>query len=91
MPKTNVLSFKELKERISLEHVLRHHGLFEGLKLRAKAFGDPAHFVKQQTVLRSASRWKKTASSAFPVMRQEIFWLFGNCRGIGCKTSCLSR
>ena len=29
MQKTTVLSFKELKARISLEHVLRHYNLFD--------------------------------------------------------------
>jgi DNA primase len=37
MQKTNVLSFKELKQRISLEQVLRNYGLFEGLKLKGKS------------------------------------------------------
>jgi hypothetical protein len=46
MPKTNVLSFKELKERISLEHVLRHHGLFEGLKLKGKSLRGPCPFCE---------------------------------------------
>jgi DNA primase len=46
MQRTNVLSFKELKQRISLEQVLRHHGLFEGLKLKGKSHRGPCPFCE---------------------------------------------
>jgi DNA primase len=46
MQKTNVLSFKELKQRISLEHVLQHHGLFEGLRLKGKSHRGPCPFCE---------------------------------------------
>jgi DNA primase len=46
MQKTNVLSFKELKERISLEHVLRHYNLFETLHLKGKSHRGPCPFCE---------------------------------------------
>jgi DNA primase len=46
MQKTNVLSFKEIKQRISIEQVLRHYSLFEGLKLRGKSHRGPCPFCE---------------------------------------------
>jgi DNA primase len=46
MQKINVLSFKELKQRISLEHVLRYYGLFEGLTLKGKSHRGPCPFCE---------------------------------------------
>jgi DNA primase len=46
MQKTNVLSFKEIKQRISLEQVLRHYSLFEGLKLKGKSHRGPCPFCE---------------------------------------------
>jgi DNA primase len=46
MQKTNVLSFKELKQRISLEQVLRYYNLFEGLKLKGKSQRGPCPFCE---------------------------------------------
>jgi DNA primase len=37
MLRNHVLSFKDLKQHISLERVLRHYNLFEGLKLKGKS------------------------------------------------------
>jgi hypothetical protein len=39
MLKNHVLSFKDLKQRISLEQVLRHYNLFDTLTREAKATG----------------------------------------------------
>jgi hypothetical protein len=41
MPKTHALSFKDLKQRVSIEHVLRHYELFEGLRMRGKSHRGP--------------------------------------------------
>jgi hypothetical protein len=46
MQQTNVLSFKEIKQRISLEHVLRHYSLFEGLRLKGKSHRGPCPFCE---------------------------------------------
>jgi DNA primase len=46
MQRTNVLSFKQLKERISLEQVLRHYGLFDGLQLKGKSHRGPCPFCE---------------------------------------------
>jgi hypothetical protein len=46
MQQTNVLSFKKLKERISLEHVLRFYNLFEGLTLKGKSHRGPCPFCE---------------------------------------------
>jgi DNA primase len=46
MQKTNVLSFKEIKQRISLEQVLRHYNLFEGLTLKGKSHRGPCPFCE---------------------------------------------
>jgi DNA primase len=46
MQKTNVLSFKELKQRISLEHVLRQYNLFDTLQLRGKSHRGPCPFCE---------------------------------------------
>ena len=40
------LSFKDLKQRISLEHVLQHSDLFEGFKLKGKSHGGPCPFCE---------------------------------------------
>jgi DNA primase len=37
MLKNHVLSFKELKQRVSLEHVLRHYNLFDTLHVKGKS------------------------------------------------------
>src|ERR671923_2177171 len=37
MQKISALSFKDLKQRISIEQVLRHYNLFEGLQPRGKS------------------------------------------------------
>jgi len=46
MQQTNVLSFKKLKERISLEHVLRHYNLFDTLQLKGKSLRGPCPFCE---------------------------------------------
>jgi DNA primase len=46
MQKTNVLSFKELKQRISLEQVLRHYNLFDTLQLKGKSHRGPCPFCE---------------------------------------------
>ena len=46
MLKNHVLSFKDLKQRISIEHVLRHYSLFEGLKLKGKSHRGPCPFCE---------------------------------------------
>jgi DNA primase len=48
MQQTNVLSFKKLKERISLEHVLRHYNLFDGLQLKGKSHRGPCPFCEAE-------------------------------------------
>jgi DNA primase len=45
MQKTNIL-FKEIKQRISLEQVLRHYSLFEGLTLKGKSHRGPCPFCE---------------------------------------------
>jgi DNA primase len=44
--KTTVLSFKEIKQRISLEQVLQHYNLFEGLELKGKSHRGPCPFCE---------------------------------------------
>jgi hypothetical protein len=39
MASSNFVSFKDLKQRSSIEHVLRHYNLFEGLHLRSRRAG----------------------------------------------------
>jgi DNA primase len=46
MQQTNALSFKELKERISLKHVLQFYNLFEELKLKGKSHRGPCPFCE---------------------------------------------
>jgi DNA primase len=46
MQQTHVLSFKKLKERISLEHVLQQYNLFDGLKLKGKSHRGPCPFCE---------------------------------------------
>jgi DNA primase len=46
MQKTNVLSFKELKQRISIEQVLQHYNLFETLHLKGKSHRGPCPFCE---------------------------------------------
>jgi DNA primase len=46
MQKPNVLSFKELKQRISLEHVLRYYNLFDTLHLKGKSHRGPCPFCE---------------------------------------------
>jgi DNA primase len=48
MQKTNVLSFKDLKQRISIEQVLRHYNLFEGLQPRGKSHRGSCPFCEVQ-------------------------------------------
>src|SRR5918999_6433120 len=44
MLKNHVLSFKDLKQRISIEQVLRHYSLFDGLRLKGKSHRGPCPF-----------------------------------------------
>jgi hypothetical protein len=44
MQQTNALSFKEIKQRISFEQVLRHYGLFDWLQLKGKSHRGPCPF-----------------------------------------------
>src|ERR687888_646893 len=46
MQKTHVLSFKDLKQRISIEQVLRYYNLFEGLQLKGKSHRGPCPFCE---------------------------------------------
>jgi DNA primase len=46
MQKTHALSFKDLKQRVSIEQVLRHYELFEGLRLRGKSHRGPCPFCE---------------------------------------------
>jgi DNA primase len=46
MQKNSALSFKDLKQRISLEQVLRHYNLFNGLRLRGKSHRGPCPFCE---------------------------------------------
>jgi hypothetical protein len=46
MLKNHVLSFKELKQRVSLEQVLRHYNLFDTLQLRGKSHRGPCPFCE---------------------------------------------
>jgi DNA primase len=48
MQKINVLSFKHLKQRISIEQVLRHYNLFEGLQPRGKSHRGYCPFCEVQ-------------------------------------------
>jgi hypothetical protein len=44
MASSNFVSFKDLKQRKSIEHVLRYYNLFEGLYLRSKIHCGPCPF-----------------------------------------------
>jgi DNA primase len=46
MLKNHVLSFKDLKQRISIEQVLRHYNLFDGLQPRGKSHRGPCPFCE---------------------------------------------
>jgi DNA primase len=46
MASSNPISFKELKQRISLEHVLRHYNLFDTLHLKGKSHRGPCPFCE---------------------------------------------
>jgi hypothetical protein len=46
MQTTTVLSFKELKQRISIEQVLRYYQLFDGLRMRGKSHRGPCPFCE---------------------------------------------
>jgi hypothetical protein len=46
MLKNRVLSFKELKQRISIEQVLQHYNLFETLHLKGKSHRGPCPFCE---------------------------------------------
>jgi DNA primase len=48
MLKNHVLSFKDLKQRISIEQVLRHYNLFEGLQPRGKSHRGSCPFCEVQ-------------------------------------------
>lgn len=44
MASSNSVSFKDLKQRSSIEHVLRYYNLFEGLHRRSKIHCGPCPF-----------------------------------------------
>lgn len=46
MQKINVLSFRDLKQRVSIEQVLRHYDLFTGLTLKGKSHRGPCPFCE---------------------------------------------
>jgi hypothetical protein len=46
MQKSSILSFKDLKQRISIEQVLRHYNLFDGLQLKGKSHRGPCPFCE---------------------------------------------
>lgn len=46
MLKNHVLSFKDLKQRVSIEQVLRHYDLFESLTLKGKSHRGPCPFCE---------------------------------------------
>jgi DNA primase len=46
MMSRNPISFKELKQRISIEQVLRHYGLFDTLQLKGKSQRGPCPFCE---------------------------------------------
>ena len=46
MQKSSALSFKDLKQRISIEQVLRHYNLFDGLQLKGKSHRGPCPFCE---------------------------------------------
>ena len=48
MQKISALSFKDLKQRISLEQVLRHYNLFDGLQLKGKSHRGPCPFCEAE-------------------------------------------
>ena len=48
MQKTSALSFKDLKQRISIEQVLRHYNLFDGLVLKGKSHRGPCPFCENE-------------------------------------------
>jgi hypothetical protein len=71
--------------------------------LRISAYSDALGILAHEVVVTVASKELANAlvqinGANFEVHREAEqyllepeFWLFGNCRGIGCKTSCLSR
>ena len=48
MLKNHVLSFKDLKQRISIEQVLRHYNLFDGLQIKGKSHRGPCPFCEAE-------------------------------------------
>jgi CHC2 zinc finger len=48
MQQTYALSFKDLKQRITIEQVLRHYNLFETLELKGKSHRGPCPFCEAQ-------------------------------------------
>jgi DNA primase len=48
MLKNHVLSFKGLKQHISIEQVLRHYNLFDGLRLKGKSHRRPCPFCEAE-------------------------------------------
>ncbi|MDQ3840365.1 MAG: CHC2 zinc finger domain-containing protein, partial [Thermoproteota archaeon] len=48
MQKSSALSFKDLKQRISIEQVLRHYNLFDGLRLKGKSHRGPCPFCEAE-------------------------------------------
>src|SRR5919198_3789628 len=48
MQKISALSFKDLKQRISIEQVLRHYNLFDGLKLKGKSHRGPCPLCEEE-------------------------------------------
>jgi DNA primase len=48
MQKFSALSFKDLKQRISIEQVLRHYNLFDGLRLKGKSHRGPCPFCEAE-------------------------------------------
>jgi DNA primase len=46
MASSNPISFKDLKQRISIEQVLRHYNLFDTLHLRGKSHRGPCPFCE---------------------------------------------
>ncbi len=48
MQKISALSFKDLKQHISIEQVLRHYSLFDGLRLKGKSHRGPCPFCEKE-------------------------------------------
>ncbi len=48
MQQTYALSFKDLKQRITIEQVLRHYNLFETLQPKGKSHRGPCPFCEAQ-------------------------------------------